>query len=444
MVRLLLLLLGTSYLRERWRSLMAMGTLWLIAGVALVVDALDGSLYFPLEFFAWLFVVEGVITLLSASVGTGGQKMLRYVKAVVVLVAAALVLGQVHEGNFIFSMLFGGLFLADGLLQCMAASVVRFRRWRFVVAAGVVEILVAIFFFQPYPTHYVGTLPYALGLFLGFGGIRLLSLANRVRTLASNPAFGVERGGAAQAATAAATSTTTTDEVAPERKQPPVEWDGPPAAHEHALTVHVWTPAGTSKAQPLNRPLVGRYIAAVDINGVISTGHAALETPEGIYVSLYPGVEIDRSPEEFATTLRATPENDIPGVFQPDYPTESTTWCPSTVQVRIRNYDPAKLAAFWERYRADDHYNLTSRNCSSSVSRALEAALDGSVGASRGHGWGAFVWLVMTPEFWVAAQIRKRAVTMAWTPGLTLDYARALSMLADPRPNGLLKALRLR
>jgi hypothetical protein len=29
-----------------------------------------------------------------------------------------------------------------------------------------------------------------------------------------------------------------------------------------------------------------------------------------------------------------------------------------------------------------------------------------------------------------------RAKTMAWTPGLTLDYARALSMLADPRPSG--------
>ncbi len=36
----------------------------------------------------------------------------------------------------------------------------------------------------------------------------------------------------------------------------------------------------------------------------------------------------------------------------------------------------------------------------------------------------------------MAAQIRKRAKTMAWTPGLTLDYARALSMLADPRPSG--------
>ena len=44
--------------------------------------------------------------------------------------------------------------------------------------------------------------------------------------------------------------------------------------------------------------------------------------------------------------------------------------------------------------------------------------------------------LMSTPELWVALQIRKRAQTMAWTPGLVLDYARALSMLADPRPTG--------
>jgi hypothetical protein len=41
---------------------------------------------------------------------------------------------------------------------------------------------------------------------------------------------------------------------------------------------------------------------------------------------------------------------------------------------------------------------------------------------------------LLTPELWVAAHLRKRAATMAWTPGLTLDYARAMSMLADPRP----------
>ncbi len=43
----------------------------------------------------------------------------------------------------------------------------------------------------------------------------------------------------------------------------------------------------------------------------------------------------------------------------------------------------------------------------------------------------------------MAAQVRKRAATMAWTPGLTLDYARALSMLADPRSSGWVKMARL-
>lgn len=43
---------------------------------------------------------------------------------------------------------------------------------------------------------------------------------------------------------------------------------------------------------------MNRYIAAVDSAGVISTGHAALEMQD-IYISLYPAVDIDRSPSEF-------------------------------------------------------------------------------------------------------------------------------------------------
>ena len=61
------------------------------------------------------------------------------------------------------------------------------------------------------------------------------------------------------------------------------------------------------------------------------------------------------------------------------------------------------------------------------------AGLEGAV--SRLHGnpdWGLFMTLLLTPELWIAAQIRKRAKTMTWTPGLVLDYSRALSILVDP------------
>ncbi|ANB71737.1 hypothetical protein AYM40_04615 [Paraburkholderia phytofirmans OLGA172] len=108
---------------------------------------------------------------------------------------------------------------------------------------------------------------------------------------------------------------------------------------------------------------------------MISTGHAALESPEGIYISLYPGVEIDRSPDDFA-------RRDL----QPD--------APQLFEQRI------------------------ARSCSGDRRR---------VGAGLGEPrWLAAIFARdYDAELWVAAQQRKRATTMAWTPGLTLDYARA-------------------
>lgn len=437
MVRLVMILLGVDYLRTRWRSLRIVGWVSLLFGVVVFIDALDSALYFPITPFCVLLLLEGLATLAVAWTGMGGQRTLRYVKGLAFCVAAALILFGHQHGNFILSMIFGTLFLADGLLQIVSARVVRYRTWRLAVTGGVVEIAIAIFFYQPYPTHYVGTMPYCVGLGLIFAGWNMILLSSRVKRLASNPAVGSSDASADRAQATAST--------APSVNPAARVWDGPPAADEAALTVHVWTPVGSAKGEARRQLIVDRYIAAVDRNGVISTGHAALESPEGVYISLYPGVEIDRSPDDFARLLRATQENDIPGVFQPDYPTESKTWCPSTVQVRIRNYDPVRLRHFWDTYRQDSTYNLTHRNCSSSVSRALEAAIEGaSARVWNGlGGWRPFLRVITTPELWVAAQLRKRAATMAWTPGLTLDYARALSMLADPRPSGWVRMARL-
>lgn len=422
MMRLTLILLGIDFLRSHWRGLRRFGWVTLTAGVVLFIDALDGALFFPIELFASLLLFEGGATLMVAHSGMGGQRILRYVKGAAFSLAAVLILAGNHDGNFLLSMIFGLLFLFDGALQIASAVVVRYQRWRPALWGGIVEIVLALFFFQPWPSDYAGTVPYSLGLVLAFAGWNLFILANRVKRAAANPGLKGE-------------------EFMAETNTPPpavVEWEGPPDDDEQALTVHIWTPVGSAASEAVPRPVISRYIAAVDRNGVISTGHAALESPGGIYISLYPAVQIDRSPDAFARTLRATPENDVPGQFQPDYATESVQWCPSTRKVRIRNYSEARLAAFWERYRQDESYNLTHRNCSSTVARALEAALEGSVGRlwqARGF-WMAMGKLMSTPELWVALQLRKRAETMAWTPGLVLDYARALSMLADPRPTG--------
>jgi hypothetical protein len=45
-----------------------------------------------------------------------------------------------------------------------------------------------------------------------------------------------------------------------------------------------------------------------------------------------------------------------------------------------------------------------------------------------------FMRAIVSPELWVASLLRTRAETMAWTPGLVLDYARALSGVIEPPP----------
>ncbi|MEJ1268971.1 hypothetical protein WDV93_24815 [Pantoea ananatis] len=111
----------------------------------------------------------------------------------------------------------------------------------------------------------------------------------------------------------------------------------PTSAAARALIVHVWTPEETTEARPVSRPVINRYIAAVDENGVISTGHAALEVADYLYISLYPAEEIDRSPSEFLRTLKATRDNDVAGRFLPDYATESSEWCHSVRQIEFKN-----------------------------------------------------------------------------------------------------------
>src|SRR5690606_5440143 len=162
----------------------------------------------------------------------------------------------------------------------------------------------------------------------------------------------------------------------------------------------------------------------IDEHGVVSTGHSALEVLPDVYISHYPAVEIDHSPDDFAALLRAGVENDLPGRWIPDHAAGVRDWGGPEPEGVLRHYDGVALRAFWNVYRQDSTYNLTSRSCSTATSLALETALEGVLGERRPM--LRFVELLLDPDVWLAAAVRRRAATMAWTPGLVLDYARLL------------------
>jgi uncharacterized membrane protein HdeD (DUF308 family) len=416
MVRLGLLLLGSDFIRRRWLLLAAGGAVWALLGIAIFIDALDGVTYFPVHVFGYLLLIEAVVTLVVSSPLPGTPSVLRKARGAVFLVLGLLIIDAHHAASVILAISFGVAFFLDGCFRIAAAAVVRFTGWRMSLLTGALEIVFAVFMFEPYPTFYAGTVPYCIGMGIFLSGCGLLRQALRLKHLPDHAALSLLL----------------------TRGRPSGNGELPPPSSAGALVgdiiVHVWTPAG-SASDVVPHPLVDRYIAAVDAKGVISTGHASLECTPDIYVSHYPAVEIDRAAGDFTRILRATTDNDVPGKFQPDYAIEAAGWCESTAEVRFERYDLARLQMFWRQYRQDTTYNLTSRNCSSAVVHCLEAALEGSL--NDGHaGWVDFLRIMVNPELWVAAQLRKRAEAMAWTPGLALDYARAIKAAIHPTPWG--------
>lgn len=413
MVELVLILLGARTVRRKWWLVGVAGAAWCGLGVFFFVNALVDEFRMRPVYFAIPLAIDGVLCFVGAFGSVGGVRLLRLGKAAILAALCALILLHPWKGGMIVGFLVGTFLIADGLWRGASAYVVRPAGWRRACVFAAIEVVFGLWSYIPWPTNWEGEVGSDIGTLLVVSGFGACLVALRLRRLGpADPVAKVLTRGWPEASN---------DE--PEDGLAAGEPERPALG---SVVVHVWTPTGRLVSI---RRSVSRYVAAFDEQGRVSTGHAALEGPQ-VYISHYPAVEIDRSRADFRKTLRATHDNDVPGVFQPSYDAERADWCASTLQVRIDGLNTTTLARFWNAYRRDTTYNLTDRNCSVAVARALDAGLEG-IFAEAARSPAFLMRLLLVPELWVAGFMRERATSMAWTPGLALDYARALSHLVD-------------
>lgn len=414
MIELLLLLIGARVIRRKWWVVATAGLLWLTLGLFLFVNAFLEDFRIPPSYFAIPLLIDAAFSLISAIHGRRTGRALRFVKAGLFVGLVLLIIDAPWHSDMIVGFLVGAFLVVDSIWRAASAFVVRHAKWRLSLAGAVVEFLLGIWSFLPWPSQWRGEVGSDVGTLLMVSGVGVLTLALRIRHLPPDMSI----------STVLTRGWPTVPDEEPRAKAAASEESGAPPVPE-TVTVHVWTPTGG--LVPVSHG-VQRYVAALDENGVISTGHAALELPPDLYVSHYPAVEISRSQSEFAHTLRATRDNDVPGLFQPSYQEESAGWCASTRQVPLTGLHTPAMRRFWAAYRRDTTYNLTNRNCSSTVAKVLDAGLEG-IFAVEARSPYFLLRLLLTPELWVAGVMRRRAAAMAWTPGIVLDYARALSLI---------------
>jgi MFS family permease/uncharacterized membrane protein HdeD (DUF308 family) len=411
MIRLSLLLLGTPALRSRWWVFAVLSASCLAVGIMFIDHTFHVAIVVTTDLIGTVLVIEGLARLLTLAAIGFPNATIPVLKSLGFFALGFLAIDVPWDDNIVATIVLGAALLLDGGFRIAAGAIIRQERWRRALLAGGIEMIIAGLVWAPWPVPHRHTVPFCIGLALIGAAWGLGTLGYQLRRLRPEasvtdlPIFAGPnwhgRGVLHPLHTDAA------------------NWD-----NELPLTVHVWTPVG-SAVQPLRRPVIDRYIAAIDRRGVISTGHAALSLPDGTYVSLCPAEDIDHSPDEFGTMLRAGSENDVPGEFKPSFEAECAGWRAPDREVSFQRYNGDALRAFLDLYRQIPVYNLTSRNCSSTVALSLDAAVEGALGR-QGPPGRTLLLLLTDPAMWLLALLRARAEAMTWTPGLVLDYAKTL------------------
>lgn len=418
MLRLLLLLVGARVLRARWRLLVTLGLLWCGLGIAIFADiADDGVLSFPLVMLGLVLLLEGGVEIATTLISGPPVRRGRLLHGGSFIAIAALVF---HSGddNLLVALLFGVAILLDGLFRLISSSLMRCRLWRKKVLFGLLEVALSLMVFANWPLHHHMMVPLSCAAMVAHSGWSLIGMARQLWQLPEEasvitlPMF-ASRGLRRPHGTA--------------YRHPAF----PAAAPAVPLQILIWTPTGSALAGVSDRrPLFDRYLAAVDRNGTIATGHAALELPGELFISHYPLDDIERDFGNFRAALRAGEEFDVPGCFIPSLQDEIILSSLPDRRVVLQHYNAAALRHYWQAYSSDTRYNLTSRNCSTTVIELLDVATEGALG-DRG---AAILSLLIDPNFWLLWLVRSRAEGMTWTPGLLLDYVQLLKKVLDPAP----------
>ncbi|MDZ5454670.1 MFS transporter [Labrys sp. ZIDIC5] len=426
MIRLILLLMGAGPLRKYWWVIATLSCLCLVLGLIFIADLFDTAIIITTDVIGLLFIIEGAVRLLALAAIGFPNATIPVLKALGFFALGFMAVDIPWDDNIVATIVLGAALVFDGIFRWAGAALIRSVRWRQAVLVGLFEVIIGVLVWAPWPVPHRQTVPFCIGVALIAAAWSLARLSVQLRRLKIGasvtdlPLF-------------AGPNWHARGILHPSHEQP-TSWN-----NEQGLTVHVWTPIG-SAVNPQRRFLIDRYVAAIDQGGVISTGHAAMSLAPNIYVSLCPADDMDHSPEEFGRLLRAGPENNVPGRFRSSFEEECASWrCPDQ-EVVFHRYNSASVRAFLASYQAEPIYNLTNRNCSSTVALSLDAAVEGALGQERP--WKQLFLLLTDPAMWLLALWRARAEAMTWTPGLILDYAQTLQHIIEGRRERWLVRLR--
>jgi uncharacterized membrane protein HdeD (DUF308 family) len=174
----------TSAIHEHWRLFLVEGIILVILGIAAIVLPQVATLAAEI-LIGWLFLISGIV-------GLGTTFMMRHapgfwwalVSAIIGIAAGIVLLLWPISGIVSLTLVLIAFFVVEGIATIMYAIEHRNQlssRWGWMLASGVVDLILAGIIFAGLP----GTAVWALGLLVGinmlFGGTAMIGMAVAAR-----------------------------------------------------------------------------------------------------------------------------------------------------------------------------------------------------------------------------------------------------------------------
>jgi uncharacterized membrane protein HdeD (DUF308 family) len=178
-------------MREAMRETVKRYSLWyLLQGVLMVVAGVLALVY-PLlasvamvYLLAWILIISGVLQ----GIGLIGARdvphyWLQLISVVLAIVIGVLLLNQPESGLLVMTVLLIVFFMVEGISKIIFALTIRpFPNWGWVLASGLVGIVLAVYLWANMPITSEWVLGILLGIMLVSEGAALAYLAWKVRT----------------------------------------------------------------------------------------------------------------------------------------------------------------------------------------------------------------------------------------------------------------------
>lgn len=253
MLQVALLLCGQEFIRRNRIFLVLLAMLWGGGGALIFTVGMLEADYFPLHVFGWLLLCESLITLIASSGTAGAKRGIFLFKGGVTGSAALLILSGLSGSNLLLAIILGLICFLSGTLIIISAWIVRYPHWYKAITSGVFQLLFSVFLFQPYPTHHDGTVPQFIGMLMLSSAMNCILLSQRLRKL--RPGITIFDVQTTDSANRSLSEDTEFLHLNSEAQSSP------------ELRILVWTPEGSSGRQTIPRPVINRYIAAIDVGG---------------------------------------------------------------------------------------------------------------------------------------------------------------------------------